>query len=449
MNEREEGILIKAVEALKTEGGSPLPPPGLTAMTLQRLQAAEARARRPKPILHRYATLAAAALILLAGAVALLHRGPNGTVYAIDQTGKAIERVRHLHMVSRGEDGSVRDERWIEIGPHGRQTRYRQDTAGRLLVIEDGATVMAYHRDRDTVVLHDPKDKQYQFIGNWQGFFHDLEGEPGNVVIHPNVAYKGRDAHRIRWLKTGTDIYIDPESKLPVAMAGYEITYEEPPEGVFEVRLPEGVPVVDKRPGAVAGGTPESLEDSQPAEESFNRARRALADARYDEAAELFSRVIQVEPGQNWAIFWRGAACAELGKLEEAVRDYDRVIVMLSEYPGMGLEYCHLARGLAYRKLGRQEAARQDFAAALPAMILGLRHAEARVMFDYADEPLYRDGRKPDEQQSLMRMVERLREVTSQEFGYVPNGTPEQNERALSAWERWWQERAADYREPR
>lgn len=59
-------------------------------------------------------------------------------------------------------------------------------------------------------------------------------------------------------------------------------------------------------------------------------------------------------------------------------------------------------------------------------------------MFDCADDPLEK-GRGLSEGERLNRMIERLREVTDQNFGYDPNASAEEKEQAIAAWEQWYE----------
>ena len=75
--------------------------------------------------------------------------------------------------------------------------------------------------------------------------------------MEENVEYKGRRAHRIRWLRLNMECYIDPATHLPIVVGDEEITYEEPPPGTFDVVIPDGYVVVDTRPGEDAADLPE------------------------------------------------------------------------------------------------------------------------------------------------------------------------------------------------
>ena len=365
------------------------------------------------------------------------------TAYAIEQIVEALESVQFMHTVSRKNAGQSKDERWIAIGTDGFQARYRQDTpSGDFFVVDDRQTVLVHHKDKNTVVLYDPKDKQYQWIGDLGGYFRSLAGT-GSVTIEENVDYKGRKAHRVRWLALDLDCYIDPESKLPIAMSGYEISYEDPPEGTFSVVIPDGVTLVDKRSKAGSTEDPEWMKQQAIANKDFPAARHALTAGEYERAAELFKKVVEIQPRRNWAWFWMGKAQYELGEYDQAIFAFTKVIDMFGDqWPCL---YCHLARGMAYRRSKMPAMATRDFAKALPNMVLALRHIEEGSMFDYAEDPLHRGSRKQTKEQSFARMIERLREVTGQNFGYDPEGTPEHKKEVISAWEQWWEEHAEEY----
>ncbi|MGB2807208.1 MAG: tetratricopeptide repeat protein, partial [Sedimentisphaerales bacterium] len=239
------------------------------------------------------------------------------------------------------------------------------------------------------------------------------------------------------------ECYVDPETKLPIGIGGSQISYETPPEGTFDIVIGTGVVLVDKRPGAEPTEEPEwlaeTLDKDKIANTLFKSARYALAEGKYEEAAELFARVIEVQGGRNWAWFWLGKAHYELGEYDTAIYEFTKVIDMGAKHESV-LHYCHLARGQAYAAKGMKDMARQDLKSALPLMIETLRNIEGATMFDYADDPLYRSlpqEQRPNAQQSLAMMINRLRIITGQNFGYDPDGSAEENERAIAAWEEW------------
>jgi tetratricopeptide (TPR) repeat protein len=215
-------------------------------------------------------------------------------------------------------------------------------------------------------------------------------------------------------------------------MAGYEISYEQPPEGTFDIVIPQGVEVVDKRPGAEPVDEPAWLVDEKLADSQFKSARYALADSDYEKAVNLFESVVAIQPMRNWAWFWMGRAYYELGQYEEAIEAYSKVIDM------MDVAYCHFARGLAYAMNGMDSAAREDITQALPSMMRTLRYIDAANMFDYADNPRHR-GYEPNEQARLAKMINRLRMATGQNFGFDPDASPQEIEEVISAWENWFE----------
>ena len=85
------------------------------------------------------------------------------------------------------------------------------------------------------------------------------------------------------------------------------------------------------------------------------------------------------------------------------------------------------------------DKATADFQACLPAMIQTLRTPSGGSFFEYADNPLIRYGKhKPNDQEMVTKMINRLRVVSGQSFGYDPSGTSGQNEAAIAAWEQWF-----------
>jgi tetratricopeptide (TPR) repeat protein len=391
------------------------------------------------PIAKLAAVVAIVASVVLS--LALVDK-VTSPAYAFEQTLAAVADVRYIHAIRRDQAGQIDDERWIEVGSDGFQVRYRQDNPPNRLIVEDGETVSVHYKDKNTIVLYDPEEKQYQWIANLKEWLNELAGD-GSMTIEQNVDYWGRKAHLVRWLKLNINCYIDPASKLPIALAGYEVTYEEPPADVFEAVIADGVTVVDKRPGAEPVQEPEWLAaksaNDEIASENFSNARLALAAGRYEEAAELFAKVVEVQSGRNWAWFWLGKSHYELGQYDAAIHGFSKVIEMFADSEVVP-HYCHLARGLAYAAKGMKNMARQDLNIALPVMIDALRMTKGATLFDYADDPLYRglsESERPSAQQSRAMMVNRLRVVSGQNFGYDPDANDEANEQAIAAWEQW------------
>jgi hypothetical protein len=398
--------------------------------------------------------LAAAVAIIFAVALSITVVDKlTSEAYAIEQTIEAFENVQYMHIVRRDKVGNIEDERWIEIGPDGVQARYRQDTPERnFFVVDDRQTVMVHHPDKKTVVLYDANEKCWTWIYAPGKVFQELaDGGTNYYTVKENVQYKARPAHHLRWVVADIDIYIDPETRLPIAHGDYEIDYEEAPEGTFDIVIPDGVVVVDKRPGAPPSEEPEWMIEEKrkkemglSAQDYFEDARRALASGDYIKAVESFSKTVEIQPGRNWAWFWLGRAHYELGEYDLAIWKFSKVIDMFRSHEWRA-SYCYFARGLAYAKKGMKEAAAEDIDKALPQMILALRNIKAAALFVLADDPLLcadgmREGchKAPTKKQILAMMINHLRIVTGQNFGYDAYGNSEEKEQAIAAWEEWF-----------
>jgi tetratricopeptide (TPR) repeat protein len=393
--------------------------------------------------------LTSVAAVLAVAVLSLTFLGRfSSPAYAIDQTVDALQKVRFLHVVGRDEKGQIVDERWIEIGDNGLQTRYRQQNPPELvakapgapsLVIEDGASTAVYRLDKKAVILYDRKDQQYQWIGELGKIFENLR-EKGKI-LKENDEYQGRPAHKVWWPALNAECYVDPETKLPFAIGNTQLSYEEPPAGTFEIVIPEGYAVLDKRPGAPASTAPDWLQQEAQAhvdkEESFRQGTRALLRGDYAEAAKQLEQAIGYD---SWSWFWLGKAYYELGQYDLALKNYDTMFNLFSKMGGGGtVPFCQYARGLAYARLGLFDKAQADFQACLPAMIKTLRTPSGLNMFEYADSPLIRSGQsQPGEVEVVTKMINRLRLITGQNFGYDPSAADEQNKAALDAWEQWF-----------
>lgn len=412
-------------------------------------QAEETAPALHEPVIGRFImrspivkSVAAAAVIAVA-LLALSFWGRMTTpAYALDDTVEALKNIRFLHIVERDDQGRIEDERWIEIGMNGWQVRYRQDSPPHHVAIEDGESTAVYRNDRNAVILYDREDLQYQWVGELGKAFENLRQE--GTILEENGEYQGRPAHKVWWPYLSAECYVDPQTKLPIAIGASELSYEEPPAGTFDIIIPDGYAVADKRPGATTP-LPEWLQEEESiqrtANESFGQATRALAQGEYAEAAKLFEYVVEHQAGRNWAWFWLGSAYYELGQYDLAIGKFTKVLEIFNAYGGGGKEplgYCNYARGLAYARLGMQSEAVSDLQVCLPAMIRTLRIPSAGTMFEYADNPLIRYGEyKPTDQEIVAKMINRLRLITGQNFGYDPEATPEQNEAAVAAWEQW------------
>jgi tetratricopeptide (TPR) repeat protein len=231
--------------------------------------------------------------------------------------------------------------------------------------------------------------------------------------------------------------YIDPETKLPIAIGLYHISYEEPPAGIFLAVWPQGTVVLDKRSGAPPTETPDWLKSDDLAVECFEQAKQSLVKQHYQQAIELFAHAVEIQPRMNWAWFWMGQAQYHLGLYEDAVRSYSKVIEMFAQL-GWDVSYCRFARGLAYAAQNRDNEAQKDLMAVLPVMVKALRNPQAGEMFDYADDPFYRQANKElVKKVSGENMLRRLRKITARQFGSGASADGPVGEDMIVAWEQW------------
>jgi tetratricopeptide (TPR) repeat protein len=355
-----------------------------------------------QPVLWRFTMnrpikWAAAAAILVAVALAVGFWGRLETsAYAVEQTAAAMHNVRYMHVVKRDKAGNIEDERWEEIDANGFQARYRQNSPSHsFYVVDDRKTVMVYHaaEDKNTVVLQGPEDSYTWHYAPGKMFDEIAQGKPAYAVVAENVQYKGRPAHHLREVAGDTDVYIDPQTKLPIAMGDYEFSFEEPPEGTFDIVIPEGAFVVDKRPGAAPGPEPEWMvkerekeEMGKLAQQYFEQGRRALAAGQPVAAVEALTKSLEISPKRNWAQFWLGKALCESSRYDEAIYQLTSVIEVLDGV-GWSIPSYHLERAKAYLGKGMVDMAQLDFEKVLPKMIEGLRNIKAAWSFDLADDP--------------------------------------------------------------
>jgi len=171
-------------------------------------------------------------------------------------------------------------------------------------------------------------------------------------------------------------------------------------------------------------------------DECFSQGARALIRGDYAQAAEQLEQALG---NDSWVAFWLGSAYYGLGKYDLAIENYNKLYKAFGGSATETVPYCNYARGLAYARSGRLEAAEKDFRVCLPAMIRTLRTPSGGIMFELADNPLIRLGQyQPGEREIVTNMVNRLGLITGQDFGYDPNATDAQNEPAVTAWEQWF-----------
>jgi tetratricopeptide (TPR) repeat protein len=386
--------------------------------------------------------LAAAVAILAAVLFSTMWSGTAHPAYAIQQTVEAFELVRFVHVTMDDPNGKLADERWIEMGSDGNQARYFQrgaDATLAMTIVDDGQTTSVYYQKHHTAVLYDHNQKQYMLVGEFRSLLRDLagKGEPGRVEIQLNVDHEGRRAHRVKLVGQDLTWYIDPETKLPIAVGLYRLSYDEPPTGIFRAVWPEGTTVLDKRSGAPPTATPDWLKSGDVADDYFRQGTAALSRQQYRQAVDFFAQAVEIQPRMNWAWFGMGQAQYRLGLHKDAVRSYSKVMEMFAQL-GWDVTYCRFARGLAYAAQNLNDEARKDLMVALPVMVKALRNPEAAEMFDRADVPTYR---KAD--QGLINkaggenMLRRLRKITGLEFGTGVSADGLVNEDTILAWEQW------------
>jgi ankyrin repeat protein len=367
--------------------------------------------------------------------------------YAIEQTVEALKNVKFLHIKGFDDAGQLNDERWIEIGIDGWQVRYRQQKSPSVIqqhpgtfsmVIEDGESTAVYRSDKQAVIIYDLKDMRYVWVGDLGTALENLRQK--GRLLKENDVYHGHLTHKVWWPYLSAECYVDPKTKLPIAIGRMELSYEDPPAGTFEITIPEGYTVLDKRPGAPESPTPQWLQDEAKARadkaKCFQEGSLAFARGDYAEAAKQFKQALGYD---SWAPFWLGKAYYELGQYDLAIENYNKVFEGWRKSGlDMTLFYCNYARGLAYAMSGDLKAATADFQACLPAMIRTLRIPSSGRMFERAEKPLMRYGQyNPTERQMVVNMINRLRIISGQSFGYNAVATDQENEPAIAAWEQW------------
>ena len=119
-----------------------------------------------------------------------------------------------------------------------------------------------------------------------------------------------------------TDVYIDPQTKLPMALGDYEVSYEEPPQGHVRHRDSRGRRRGGQATRRIPPG-PEPLwmvqerqkeETGEIAQSCFEQGRPALAAGQYAAAVDSLTKTIEISPKRNWAQFWLGKALYEVAE---------------------------------------------------------------------------------------------------------------------------------------
>ena len=216
--------------------------------------------------------LGSTAAVFAIAVVLLMHGGRlSSPAYAVSQTVEAFRSVRFLHVVGRDKDGAVWEERWIEIGLDGRQVRYRQNRPPHTLVVDDGQSIARFHNDARTVTLYHDRDMQYEWIRPLGRAFANLLKE--GFVLEENAVFRGRLVHKVWWPAMRSVCCVDPTTRLPVAVGGLELSYEEPPAGTFGIVVPEGYATVDDAPHGDCYAAMEVIQPATPLMQITNKDR--------------------------------------------------------------------------------------------------------------------------------------------------------------------------------
>ncbi len=184
----------------------------------------------------RFATVAAILVLATVSMVVLDKSTPSA--YALEQTVEALQNVRHVHLVERDDTGVIKSERWIEIGQDGAQVRYRQDKPPGLFVIDDGRSIARYHPYAKAVTFRNRNEIRYEWISNIGRAFENARDE--GMILEENAAYHGRQVHKVWWPAMRDVCYVDPATKLPIAIGNTDLSYEQPAAGTFDTVIPGG-----------------------------------------------------------------------------------------------------------------------------------------------------------------------------------------------------------------
>lgn len=258
-----------------------------------------------------YSKLATAAAVFVVAVLLLMHGGRlSSPAYALSQTVEAFRSIRFLHVVHRDNARAVWDERWIENGPDGRQVRYRQNTPPHMLVIDDGQSIARFHSDAKTVTLYHDRDMQYEWIRPLGRAFANLLKE--GFVLEENAVFRSRLVHKVWWPAMRSVCYVDPQTRLPLAVGGLELSYEEPPAGTFEIVVPEGYAIVDD---AQHGDCYAAIEVIQPATPLMQIVNRDKVIGLHRTGPHSYAGDLDIRITCDTEIMW-GLSMAKTGDVE-------------------------------------------------------------------------------------------------------------------------------------
>lgn len=214
--------------------------------------------------------LAAAAVIIIGVTFSLVTIVEQGATpaYAVEQTIEAMRNVSTVHMFCRGFD-DVEFEIWSKIDPASQlpEYLYLHCPDWELTLVDTPEGSYQYTKESNTASVS--ARHMIRLDLRFNQVFEDIVEELANEEQHGKLeVYKEKDPNIgqdvIVLLATSKLVdckfLIDAETKLPVRMHVlrsekpgmaikdfYEIYYdEEPPEGIFDLELPEGTKVVDE-----------------------------------------------------------------------------------------------------------------------------------------------------------------------------------------------------------
>jgi len=187
--------------------------------------------------------------------------------YAFEQTLEAMQNLRTMYMVCK-DWNNEEFEIWIKLDPNTGIPEYCRAYWPRAKVLNISRPDTSYQYNEPSNVVQTNSGKLYSIGVAPAKIFEQLlrasQEEPNSVVIsyerQPNGknlivvvtrGYKGYDE--------SYKAYIDPETKLPVRMKGFEnnqlgavfkdidqIKYNvDLPEGIFDFKIPQGARIID------------------------------------------------------------------------------------------------------------------------------------------------------------------------------------------------------------
>jgi tetratricopeptide (TPR) repeat protein len=391
----------------------------------------------------------ATVVIVTMGLLAYYHTGSvdgTSTVWAIEQTVRALENVDNIHIIMHNNNGKVTDERWITLDPNGVQKQYRQESNElglSIVIVDDGKQCQVYYPEKKTVVAYDHGQKTYQWFGNLRQLFITLagKGQKGEAELFQNYTLDGKPTYKVRLVELNIDCYIDPDTSLPIKVGPYDVSYEPFTAEKFIFAAPDGTAVIDKRTGAAVSKEPDWLQNDKVWESLFLQGKKELAAMNYLIAVDLLSRSVELQPLNNWGLYYLGDAYYHLGQYDRALAAYTKVTDMFAKF-GIDAPYCHFAKGISYAAMGQDSAANVEIKQALPVMLKALRNSKECSTFDYADYPLYQQATKEDRDKiasfGISNMVRRLIKVSGKRFGEKELITNNISESTIVAWEQWY-----------